>query len=66
MLKSVIAPIQSWLLGKGQCVGCGSPLSKGSHVAKDKNNEKVTCKCGRIFIYDKNTKTYRRALFSEV
>ena len=66
MLKSVIAPIQAWLLGKGQCVGCGMPLSKGAHVSKDKNTEKVTCKCGRIFIYDKTTKVYRRALFSEV
>ncbi|PIR99049.1 hypothetical protein COT87_01525 [Candidatus Collierbacteria bacterium CG10_big_fil_rev_8_21_14_0_10_44_9] len=66
MLKSVIAPIQSWLLAKGQCVGCGMSLDKGVHVAKDKKSEKVTCKCGRIFIYDKITKTYRRALFSEV
>jgi hypothetical protein len=57
MFKNVIAPIQSWLLSKGQCVGCGRAL------AKDK---KVTCKCGRIFIYDKTTKVYRRALFSEV
>ncbi len=57
MLKSVIAPIQAWLLSKGQCVGCGKKLGPGS---------KFTCKCGRIFIYDKTTKTYRRALFSEV
>lgn len=66
MFKNVIAPIQSWLLGKGQCVGCGTSLSSGTHVPKDKTSEKVTCKCGRIFIYDKVTKTYRRALFSEV
>ena len=57
MLKSVIAPIQAWLLSKGQCVGCGRTLGK------DKKN---TCKCGRIFIYDQKTKTYRRALFSEI
>lgn len=66
MFKNVIAPIQTWLLGKGQCVGCGMPLSKGVRISKDKTSEKVTCKCGRIFIYDKNGKTYRRALFSEV
>lgn len=66
MLKNIIAPIQSWLLAKGQCVGCGMPLAKGVHVPKDKTNDKVTCKCGRIFIYDKTTKVYRRALFSEV
>lgn len=66
MFKNVIAPIQSWLLSKGQCVGCGTPLSKGTRVDHNKTSEKVTCKCGRIFIYDKNQKTYRRALFSEV
>lgn len=66
MLKNIIAPIQSWLLSKGQCVGCGMPLVKGNHVTKDKHCDKVTCKCGRIFIYDKTTKVYRRALFSEV
>lgn len=66
MFKNVIAPIQSWLLSKGQCVGCGMPLSKGEVVTKTKNSDKVTCKCGRIFIYEKNEKTYRRALFSEV
>lgn len=57
MLKSIIAPIQSWLLAKGQCVGCGRTLGKDA---------KVTCKCGRIFIYDKLKKTHRRALFSEI
>ncbi|MFH2085667.1 MAG: hypothetical protein ABII21_02705 [bacterium] len=66
MFKNVIAPIQSWLLGKGQCVGCGMPLSKGVYVKKDDKTNKVTCKCGRIFIYDKTNKDYRRALFSEV
>lgn len=66
MLKSVIAPIQAWLLSKGQCVGCGMPLSKAARISRDKTTEKATCKCGRIFIYDKTIKAYRRALFSEV
>lgn len=66
MLKNVIAPIQAWLLTRGQCVGCGSALSKGTKTSKDSNNDKLTCRCGRIFIYDKKTKKYRRALFSEV
>lgn len=66
MFKNVIAPIQSWLLAKGQCVGCGAMLQKGTHEERGANTEKLTCKCGRIFIYDKKTKAYRRALFSEV
>jgi len=66
MLKNVIAPIQAWLLSMGQCVGCGMPLSKGKREKRDANSEKVTCRCGRIFIYETKTKKYRRALFSEV
>jgi predicted nucleic acid-binding Zn-ribbon protein len=66
MFKNIIAPVQAWLLSRGQCVGCGMPLSKGEREKKDEGVEKVTCKCGRIFIYDGKTKKYRRALFEEV
>lgn len=67
MFKNIIAPIQAWLLSRNQCVGCGTPLSKGERSqAKLKSQEKVTCKCGRIFIYDKASQKYRRALFEEV
>lgn len=66
MLKSVIAPVQAWLLSRGQCVGCGMPLSKGVKAKHKPGSSKVTCKCGRIFIYDEKQKTYRRALFSEI
>ncbi|OGD54284.1 hypothetical protein A3J78_02280, partial [Candidatus Beckwithbacteria bacterium RBG_13_35_6] len=63
---NIIAPVQAWLLSRGQCVGCGMPLSKGKKEAKGDDTEKVTCKCGRIFIYNKKTNKYRRALFEEV
>jgi len=66
MFKNIIAPVQAWLLSRGQCVGCGKPLGKGNRVKKKDGTEKVTCKCGRIFIYDPKTKKYRRALFEEV
>lgn len=66
MFKTVIAPLQAWLLSRGQCVGCGAPLGKGHHLKRDASSDKVTCKCGRIFIYNKKSKAYRRALFSEV
>lgn len=65
MLKDVIAPIQAWLMSQGKCVGCGTPLSKGK--TKDhKYGKQVTCKCGRIFIYNSKTKKYRRALLEEI
>jgi len=66
MFKNIIAPVQAWLLSRDQCVGCGTPLSKGKREGKGEDKEKVICKCGRIFIYDTKTKKYRRALFEEV
>lgn len=66
MLKNVIAPVQAWLLAHGQCVGCGTLLAKGKITSHDKNTDKVVCRCGRIFMYEKPTSTYRRALFSEI
>jgi len=66
MFKKIIAPIQAWLLSQGKCVGCGMSLSKGEREDRGDGTEKVICKCGRIFIYNKKTKKYRRALFEEV
>lgn len=66
MFKNIIAPVQAWLLSRGQCVGCGKPLSNGKRGKRKDGTEKVTCKCGRIFIYNPKTKKYRRALFEEV
>ncbi|MFC1627073.1 hypothetical protein ACFL18_00765 [Patescibacteria group bacterium] len=66
MFKNVIAPVQAWLLSRGQCVGCGMPLNKARKSKYKKNIDKVACKCGRIFIHDTKNKKYRRALFEEV
>ena len=68
MFKNIIAPVQAWLLSRGSCVGCGTALSQGLHQpsAKVKGCEQVTCKCGRIFIYDPKTNIFRRALLNEV
>jgi len=66
MFKNIIAPVQAWLLSRGQCVGCGMPLAKGKATPRKDGMEKVVCKCGRIFIHDRATGKYRRALFEEV
>lgn len=66
MFKNIIAPVQAWLLSRGQCVGCGMPLKKGKKEKRKDGALKVVCKCGRIFIYHPKTKKYRRALFEEV
>lgn len=65
MIKNLIAPIQAWFLSQRRCVGCGTPLSKG--IRKQvRGNTTVTCRCGRIFVYDKSKNSYRRALFDEI
>jgi len=66
MFKNIIAPVQAWLLAKGQCVGCGSMLAKGVVSKSKKGDVMVTCKCGRIFIHDPKANKYRRALLEEV
>jgi hypothetical protein len=63
MLKNIIAPVQAWLLAQGKCVGCGKPLPKKSG---ENNMVKVTCVCGRIYMYDVASNKYRRALFDEI
>jgi len=66
VVKNAIAPIQMWLLSQHKCVGCGKDLDKAKHESHKKGFEKVTCKCRRIYIYEIDKKTYRRALLSEV
>jgi len=66
MLKNAIAPIQAWLMSQGRCVGCGKPLSRGKSQKHTEGNEKITCSCGRIFVFNPQTKKYRRALLEEV
>lgn len=66
MFKNVIAPVQAWLLSRGSCVGCGAPLNKGKKEKHPNGTIKITCSCGRIYVYDPKTKKYRRALFEEV
>lgn len=67
MFKNIIAPVQAWLLSQGKCVGCGTSLQKAEVIKKkSKDEEIIACKCDRMFIYNQETKRYRRALFKEV
>lgn len=65
MIKRILAPVQAWILLQGKCVGCGRDLSTGYKVEKADNTQKVYCRCGRIFIFDKRTGKYRRATIPE-
>lgn len=66
MFKNLISPVQAWLLSRGQCVGCGMPLEKGKLKKFDEYNDQVTCKCKRVYIFNKKDKKYRRALIDEI
>jgi predicted nucleic acid-binding Zn-ribbon protein len=66
LIKKVIGPVQVQFIKRGLCVGCGMPLSKAEHSDRGDGTEKVTCKCTRIYIYDRANDSYRRAGFDEV
>ncbi len=66
MLKKLIAPIQAIMLKKGRCVGCGAALDIGKKAKYKQNQTKITCACGRVFIYSAVEGGYRRALLEEV
>ncbi len=62
MFKNIIAPMQAWLLAQGKCVGCGKALAKKT----GKGLVRVTCTCGRMYMYDVAANKYRRATLDEV
>ncbi|MFC1647124.1 hypothetical protein ACFL1A_02440 [Patescibacteria group bacterium] len=62
MLKNVIAPVQAWFLSQGKCVGCGKELPKKDGPGL----QKISCMCGRIYMYDAKGGKYRRATFDEI
>lgn len=53
--------MQAWLLSQGKCVGCGTLLP----TPKDSGTVRVTCRCGRIYMYDPQSNKFRRATFNE-
>jgi len=66
MFKKLIAPVQNILLSKGICPGCGRLLSsEKTRQSVSKVTERVRCRCKRVFVFDKKTQNYRRALFKE-
>ena len=66
MFKNVISPIQAWLLSQARCVGCGRELSIAKKSLFKSGSEKVTCQCGRIYVHDLKSASFRRALLEEV
>ena len=67
MLKKLIAPLQRVLLSRKYCPACTRNLDDiKDRQIRNNGTERVTCVCGRIFIYDRKLDKYRRALKDEV
>jgi hypothetical protein len=62
MFKNIIAPMQAWLLSQGKCVGCGKVLEQ----KKGTGAVRVTCVCGRVYMYDTEGRRFRRATLDEI
>ncbi len=62
MIKKLIAPLQKVLMQKKFCPACTRSLTKAKLIGTKSHYELLACECGRIFVCDKETDTYRRAL----
>lgn len=60
--------VQGELIKRGYCVGCAKSLADADRrsVPGQPNKEFVICSCRRIFVYDKQINSYRRARLDEV
>ena len=67
MIKKLIGPLQKILLQKKLCPGCTRSLEKAKLIESKSNEiDVVACECSRIFIYNRDLDTYRRALPEEL
>lgn len=61
ILKWLIAPVQAKLLEKQQCPACTRNLqTMVERESVSHETEKVTCKCGRVFLFNRATRKYSR------
>lgn len=54
--KSIIQPLQSWLLNNKRCISCGKSLLDAPR--KGNGIKVVTCSCQKKFIWDTHADTY--------
>lgn len=67
MIKNLISPLQKVLIQRKFCPACTRNLDdQKNREVRNNSTERVTCECGRIFIYDRELRIYRRALMDEI
>lgn len=59
--------VQSELIKRGHCVGCTRSLADADRQPffQDLGKEVVLCRCRRVFVYDRQLNSYRRATQGE-
>ncbi|MEI7578786.1 MAG: hypothetical protein WCJ58_01965 [bacterium] len=67
MIKKLIEPLQKVLMQKKICPACTRPFSKAKVLENRLNGtDIVQCDCSRIFIFNREINSFRRALSEEV
>lgn len=67
ILKNIVAPIQARVLEKHMCPGCTRNLNKQKKREPiTTETELVRCECGRVFVYLRPHRRYRRAIKEEI
>lgn len=65
ILKAIFSPVQKRLIDKHMCPACTRNLDKMiKREPLTQDTEKVTCECGRVFLYQRSHRKYTR--FSKV
>lgn len=64
-IKNLIAPFQRILIAKRLCPACTVSLDKAERKPFTEETEMAICSCRRMFVYDKETDSYRRATVRE-
>ncbi|KXK27486.1 MAG: hypothetical protein TR69_WS6001000364 [candidate division WS6 bacterium OLB20] len=67
MVKKLITPLQKVLLQRRLCPACTRSLDKARLLESRANGTNIVeCECTRVFVYDKDLDTFRRALQEEL
>jgi hypothetical protein len=64
-LRNLVAPFQRALIAKRLCPGCTISLDKADRKPFTDTTEMAICACRRMFVYDIETDSYRRATVRE-
>lgn len=66
LLKKLVAPMQTVLLQRGLCPACTRRLDdQKNRDPRSNGTTRVQCECGRVYIYEDSSGSYRRALIEE-